>query len=121
MLQFWEVYVSVLLSVEYVHRVNSYSSLRHTDNTQGGRYYNRWVVVCCSLAFPNENAPIGLHSSMFLPTLENQLNPEQKAKWLQKAKAHEVIGTYAQTEMGHGELGESYFADVTLLSCDSPD
>ena len=39
---------------------------------------------------------------MFLPTLVNQGTEEQKKKWLPKALAKEYLGTYAQTEMGHG-------------------
>ena len=55
------------------------------------------------MAFPNENAPIGLHLAMFLPTLTGQCSTEQKEKWLKKAENYEILGTYAQTEMGHGE------------------
>lgn len=55
-----------------------------------------------NLVFPNETAPIGLHSGMFIPTLEAQCNAEQKDKWLPKAFNYEIIGTYAQTELGHG-------------------
>ena len=39
---------------------------------------------------------------MFVPTLENQCTEEQKKKWLPKVYANEYLGTYAQTEMGHG-------------------
>ncbi len=40
---------------------------------------------------------------MFLPTLRSQLSEEQKEKWLEAAENMEIIGTYAQTEMGHGK------------------
>ena len=39
---------------------------------------------------------------MFLPTLNNQLTKEQGEKWLEKAENYQVVGTYAQTELGHG-------------------
>jgi len=39
---------------------------------------------------------------MFIPTLESQATPEQKEKWLTKAANYEIIGTFAQTELGHG-------------------
>lgn len=39
---------------------------------------------------------------MFLETIAGQGNVEQKAYWLDRAKSMEVIGTYAQTELGHG-------------------
>lgn len=39
---------------------------------------------------------------MFIPTLERLATDEQQAKWLPLAKTLQVIGTYAQTELGHG-------------------
>ena len=39
---------------------------------------------------------------MFLPTLETQTTEEQKQQWLPKAYKKQYLGTYAQTEMGHG-------------------
>jgi len=39
---------------------------------------------------------------MFIPALENQATPQQKEKWLPMAMNYEIIGTYAQTELGHG-------------------
>ena len=39
---------------------------------------------------------------MFISTLENQSTQEQKDKWLPKAYKKQYLGTYAQTEMGHG-------------------
>lgn len=44
----------------------------------------------------------GLHDSMFLKTLREQTTPEQKKLFLEKAEAHQIIGCYAQTELGHG-------------------
>lgn len=32
----------------------------------------------------------------------SQASPEQQAKWLPMAQKLEIIGTYAQTELGHG-------------------
>lgn len=31
-----------------------------------------------------------------------QMSPEQQSKWVAKAKNYEIIGCYAQTELGHG-------------------
>ncbi|KAI4894851.1 hypothetical protein NFI96_018297, partial [Prochilodus magdalenae] len=44
----------------------------------------------------------GLHYTMFLPTLYSQCTPEQRKKWLPLAENFKAIGTYAQTELGHG-------------------
>lgn len=43
-----------------------------------------------------------LHIGMFIPTLQGQATPEQQAKWLKPSLKLEIIGTYAQTELGHG-------------------
>ncbi|XP_036610462.1 peroxisomal acyl-coenzyme A oxidase 1 isoform X1 [Trichosurus vulpecula] len=54
------------------------------------------------LALINFVEPVGLNSSMFIPTLLNQGTTAQQQKWLPLAEGLEIIGTYAQTEMGHG-------------------
>ncbi|XP_074116882.1 peroxisomal acyl-coenzyme A oxidase 1 isoform X2 [Sminthopsis crassicaudata] len=46
--------------------------------------------------------PVGLNYSMFIPTLLNQGTTAQQQKWLPPSKGLKIIGTYAQTEMGHG-------------------
>ena len=46
--------------------------------------------------------PLALHISMFINALENQSSKEQKAKWLPLTQSNRIIGTYAQTELGHG-------------------
>ncbi|GMF12628.1 unnamed protein product [Phytophthora lilii] len=45
---------------------------------------------------------IDVHNSMFIPTLENQGDDEQRAKWLPLARTYKILGAYAQTELGHG-------------------
>lgn len=39
---------------------------------------------------------------MFIPALKKLGTVEQQAEWLPKALNYSIIGTYAQTEMGHG-------------------
>lgn len=51
----------------------------------------------------SELAPLsGLHHVMFIPTIASQGTDEQKEKWLTMALQYKIIGTYAQTEVGHG-------------------
>ncbi|KAI4832142.1 peroxisomal acyl-coenzyme A oxidase 1 isoform X2 [Pseudochaenichthys georgianus] len=50
----------------------------------------------------NFHEALGLHFVMFLPTLYSQCDAEQARKWLPLAESFQAIGTYAQTEMGHG-------------------
>ncbi|XP_072239611.1 peroxisomal acyl-coenzyme A oxidase 1 isoform X2 [Leuresthes tenuis] len=55
-----------------------------------------------SIAKGNQNEALGLHSVMFIPTLYSQCDPQQAKKWLPLAESFQAIGTYAQTELGHG-------------------
>lgn len=49
------------------------------------------------------NFPLRLHFSMFLTALLEHANEEQCRAWLDKAwNMHGIVGTYAQTELGHG-------------------
>jgi len=61
-----------------------------------------FCCLCYRLAFPHEASPIQLHGDMFLPTLTRQGTEEQVNKYLPLAEKYQIIGTYAQTEMGHG-------------------
>ncbi|TSK62588.1 Peroxisomal acyl-coenzyme A oxidase 1 [Bagarius yarrelli] len=53
----------------------------------------------------------GLHYVMFMPTLSNLCTPEQRDKWLPLASSFKVVGTYAQTELGHARF---MVADLAL-------
>ncbi|KAM9770017.1 peroxisomal acyl-coenzyme A oxidase 1 isoform 1-T1 [Menidia menidia] len=55
-----------------------------------------------SCVHPDRPSPLDLHLAMFLPTLLNQATPEQMERFFMPAWNLEIIGTYAQTEMGHG-------------------
>ncbi|KAJ2493662.1 hypothetical protein IWW37_000293 [Coemansia sp. RSA 2050] len=48
------------------------------------------------------NGPFGLHRAMFIPTLQNQATVEQQELFLRPALNYEILGCYAQTEIGHG-------------------
>lgn len=43
-----------------------------------------------------------LQKSMFMETLRSQTTEEQQQLFLEPAKRFEIIGCYAQTELGHG-------------------
>lgn len=45
---------------------------------------------------------LGVHYGMFLPTIVGQGTQEQKDEWVDRAMNLNIIGTYAQTELGHG-------------------
>ena len=74
---------------------------------------------CFRAVNPNEVPNIGLHSSMFRFSVQTQMSSEQKRKWMPMVQNYEIIGTYAQTELGHGEhccLSVSYHACDWLIT-----
>lgn len=50
----------------------------------------------------SEASPLAMHYKMFMPTIREQGTPEQHRLFLDKAKKFDIIGCYAQTELGHG-------------------
>ncbi|KAK7929885.1 hypothetical protein WMY93_006280 [Mugilogobius chulae] len=60
------------------------------------------IYLYKSVAKGNLNEALGLHDGMFLPTLYSQCDQEQSMKWLPLATSFRALGTYAQTELGHG-------------------
>ncbi|KAE9607434.1 hypothetical protein Lal_00026774 [Lupinus albus] len=52
--------------------------------------------------FVDEAAFTDLHWGMFVPAIKGQGTEEQQQKWLPLAHKMQIIGCYAQTELGHG-------------------
>ncbi|KAF1987998.1 acyl-CoA oxidase [Aulographum hederae CBS 113979] len=50
----------------------------------------------------SEPGPYGLHDSMFLITCRDQGSDAQQSMYYERAAKYEIIGCYAQTELGHG-------------------
>ncbi len=46
---------------------------------------------------------------MFMAALDNLGGEELKAKWMEKVVNYEIMGTYAQTELGHGTVSPEAF------------
>ena len=49
-------------------------------------------------------SPMALHTDMFIPTIVGQGTESQVRKWLPQALSYQIIGTYVQTELGHGSF-----------------
>ncbi|XP_059196333.1 peroxisomal acyl-coenzyme A oxidase 1 isoform X3 [Centropristis striata] len=60
------------------------------------------IYIYKKMAQGNYREAMGLHFSMFLPTLYNLGDPQQSKKWIPLAESYQAVGTYAQTELGHG-------------------
>ncbi|KAJ8020870.1 Peroxisomal acyl-coenzyme A oxidase 1 [Holothuria leucospilota] len=65
-----------------------------TDNKQ------QWIFK--EAVHGTEESNLSLHSSMFLHCIYSQMTQEQQEIWLNAAFDYTLIGTYAQTELGHG-------------------
>ncbi|KJF60106.1 acyl-CoA oxidase [Coccidioides immitis RS] len=46
--------------------------------------------------------PYHLHTAMFITTVSQQGSDAQRARWVPRIERWEIIGAYAQTELGHG-------------------
>lgn len=63
--------------------------------------------------FFSEQMPLSLHFYMFLITLNNLCSEEQEKMFLQPALRGEILGCYAQTELGHGSDVQSLMTTAT--------
>ncbi|KAK5045202.1 hypothetical protein LTR84_009535 [Exophiala bonariae] len=65
---------------------------------------HNWAIEDYQIAeyLMDEMSPYALQTVMFMTSLREQCNDEQKAYWLTKAENWEIIGCYGQTELGHG-------------------
>jgi len=55
---------------------------------------HEWILA-------NSN-PLGLTGTLFTPMLKLQGTAEQLAHWLPLSESGKIVGSYAQTELGHG-------------------
>ncbi|XP_045771505.1 probable peroxisomal acyl-coenzyme A oxidase 1 [Maniola jurtina] len=77
-------------------------------------------------AVTKDITPLLLHLHMFMAAIIGQGNDEQREYWEKKAANSEIIGTYAQTELGHGtfirglETRATYDVDTEEFVLHSP-
>lgn len=55
-----------------------------------------------ALSQMDEAVGLYLHEVAFQPVISSQGSDEQQAYWMPKCLNHEILGCYAQTELGHG-------------------
>uniref|UniRef100_A0A6G4ZXM6 Acyl-coenzyme A oxidase N-terminal domain-containing protein n=1 Tax=Rhipicephalus microplus TaxID=6941 RepID=A0A6G4ZXM6_RHIMP len=59
-------------------------------------------ILTVADAILHDSTPVHVHFVMFVPALMGHANEEQQAKWLSDALTMKIVGSYAQTELGHG-------------------
>ncbi|TVY18237.1 Peroxisomal acyl-coenzyme A oxidase 1 [Lachnellula arida] len=80
-----------------------------------GMDHGHKVFYQCNHEWALSNAnPFGLTGLLFIPMLKLQCNPEQLAHWLPLAESGMIIGSYAQTELGHGSFVAGLQTTATL-------
>ncbi|XP_047491194.1 acyl-coenzyme A oxidase acox-1.4-like [Penaeus chinensis] len=67
-----------------------------------GKQYRELMNAGTLRGITKDGNPLALHMAMFIPAIMGQGTREQQEKWLGRALKGEIIGTYAQTELGHG-------------------
>lgn len=77
----------------YLHMPRKVASMGEKDPLAAGRIVRELLDEPCGL---------DLHLGMFIPTIQGQGDAEQQKAWLPLCYNLSVVGTYAQTELGHG-------------------
>lgn len=81
---------------KYAYFIQTNKRLGLTDAAEQGHLME--AVLPC------EASPFTLHPGAFVSTFTMLASEEQKAKWLPMMKEYRMVGTYVQTEMGHGSF-----------------
>ncbi|KAI6223609.1 Acyl-CoA oxidase dehydrogenase and Acyl-CoA oxidase domain containing protein [Aphelenchoides fujianensis] len=72
-----------------------------TDAIDGSDFFGEGMLYQ-SLIMGRDLHAMSLHYVMFLPTIQGQTDDEQLDEWLGLVISRGILGTYAQTELGHG-------------------
>jgi acyl-CoA oxidase len=86
-----ELYRSTL--EKYLHLPKLARSMGEKDPVAAARVVREMI---------DEPGGLDLHIGMFIPTVQGQGDDEQQKRWLPLCRSLAIIGTYAQTELGHG-------------------
>lgn len=86
------------------HAANAHSKANAEQSAIATLYDFRMLLAGpLGTALFQQNLPLRLHFSMFLPALLGQSTEAQQREWFDRAwRMDGIIGTYAQTELGHG-------------------
>ncbi|KAF9998019.1 acyl-coenzyme A oxidase [Entomortierella chlamydospora] len=107
-------YIIDLIAKEPIFQKDDWAWLNHTDAVNRGvamstrlaeiiieNDLNDLDFATCLEAI-DDTIPILLHNGAFIPVINSQGTDEQIEKWIPAAQKFQIIGCYAQTELGHG-------------------
>jgi acyl-CoA oxidase len=88
--------------LELVKDAYRYLPLIYNFNTANGHKVHPHLMSIYSALVNPHQIPGMAHFGMFIKYIELMGTPEHQQLYLQKAISCEIIGCYAQTELGHG-------------------
>jgi len=83
-------------------RTNGEKNHNHQEMTKKQSTQDVIAIARIVREFIDEPGGLDLHLGMFIPTIQGQGTEQQKKYWIPKCVNLEIVGTYAQTELGHG-------------------
>ncbi|KAG0367913.1 acyl-CoA dehydrogenase/oxidase [Gamsiella multidivaricata] len=107
-------YIMDLVAKEPIFNKDDWGWLSHTDAVKRGIAMSTRLAelmmehdlndldFATMMEAIDDTLPIVLHNGAFIPVITAQGTEEQIEKWIPPAQKFQIIGCYAQTELGHG-------------------
>ncbi|KAG0049484.1 acyl-coenzyme A oxidase [Gryganskiella cystojenkinii] len=107
-------YIIDLIAREPIFNKDDWGWLNHTDAVKRGIAMSTRLAeikmehdlndldFATMMEAIDDTLPIVLHNGAFIPVITSQGTDEQIDKWIPPAEKYQIIGCYAQTELGHG-------------------
>ncbi|KAF9978994.1 acyl-coenzyme A oxidase [Actinomortierella ambigua] len=107
-------YIVSLIEKEPIFQKKDWAWLNHTDAVKRGIAMSARLAeikmendlndydFATMIEVIDDTLPILLHNGAFIPVISSQGTDEQHDKWLPLAEKYQILGCYAQTELGHG-------------------
>ncbi|KAF9946688.1 acyl-coenzyme A oxidase [Mortierella alpina] len=107
-------YIIDLIAKEPIFQKDDWGWLNHTDAVKRGIAMSTRLAeikmehelndldLSTMMEAIDDPLPIVLHNGAFIPVINSQGTDEQIEKWIPPAEKFQILGCYAQTELGHG-------------------
>ncbi|KAF9961438.1 acyl-coenzyme A oxidase [Mortierella alpina] len=120
-------YIIDLIAREPIFNKDDWAWLNHTDAVKRGIAMSARLAeikmdndlndldFATMVEAVDDNLPLLLHNGAFIPVINAQGTDEQIDKWIPLAEKFQIIGCYAQTELGHGSNLSSLETTATFV------